>query len=274
MFPSFLLALREGIEAALIIGILLGALTKIDRKELKPAIWGGVTLAIIVSFLAAIVLNHLGASFQGRAEQIFEGTAMLTAAALLTWMIFWMHRQSSSIKSNLDAQVRFASLGGSGAIFALAFISISREGFELALFLTAVGINANPWVVLIGAIMGLAVSFGLGYLLFASTRRLNMRNFFLVTNILLILFAAGLVAHGIHEFNEALLIPPVIEHVWDMNNLIDESSTTGLILKALFGYNGNPSLTEVIAYISYFTLVWVLFKLSTTRQVTVAPVEG
>lgn len=134
----------------------------------------------------------------------------------------------------------------------LAFLAVGREGFELALFLVAAQISTSAVQTLIGAALGLLASAVLGWLLFASTYRLSLRRFFQVTNVLLILFAAGLVAHGVHEFNEAGIIPSIIEHVWDINTLLDEKSPFGLILTALFGYNGNPSLTEVIAYLGYF----------------------
>ena len=263
MFPSFILSLREGLEAALIIGIVLGALHKMGRPDLKPAVWAGAGMAVIASIAAAVLLTLIGAEFEGQAEEIFEGFAMLAAAGLLTWMIFWMHGHARSLKSDIEDDVRLATFRyGGKALFILAFLAITREGFELVLFLGAARLASDSLQTLIGAMLGLGIAVFLGWLLYASTRRLNLRQFFRVTNVLLILFAAGLVAHGVHEFNEAGLIPPVIEHVWDTNPIIDEKSTAGEILKALFGYNGNPSLTEVLAYLSYFVLLWLGIKLS------------
>ena len=258
MFPSLLLSLREGLEAALIIGITIAVLNKIKRPELKPAVWIGAATAVVFSLLAAVLLNLLGAAFEGRAEEIFEGVAMLLAAGLLTWMIFWMQKRSNNLRQELETDTRRAVIqGGQKALFVLAFLAVGREGLELALFLLAASAASSAWQTLIGALLGLILSVILGWILFATTRRLNLKAFFQVTSILLILFAAGLVAHGIHEFNEAGLIPPVVEHVWDMNHLLDENSTQGELLKALFGYNGNPSLTEVVAYSSYFVLLWI-----------------
>jgi high-affinity iron transporter len=263
MFPSFILSLREGLEAALVIGIVLGAVHKMGRPDLKPVVWAGAGMAVIASIAAAVLLTLIGAEFEGRAEEIFEGFAMLAAAGLLTWMIFWMHSRARTLKSDLEDDVRLASFRNGGrALFILAFLAISREGFELVLFLGAAGMASNTLQTLTGAVLGLGIAVFLGWLLFATTRRLNLRQFFRVTNVMLILFAAGLVAHGVHEFNEAGLIPPVIEHVWDTNPILDENATTGEILKALFGYNGNPSLTEVVAYLSYFVLLWLGIKLS------------
>ena len=257
MVPSFLLALREGVEAALIIGILLGALRKLGRSELSGSVWTGVSSAVLVSAAAAFGLRLAGAEFTGRAEEIFEGVTMLAAAALLTWMIFWMHFQSRSLKSKIENDVRSAvgQERGKRALWGVAFLAVVREGIELSLFLAAAGLASDPAASLLGAAAGLGAAVLLGWILFSSTRRLSLRNFFQVTNILLILFAAGLVGYGVHEFNEAGLIPAVIEHVYDLNPFLDENGEVGMILKALFGYNGNPSLTETIAYLTYFTVL-------------------
>lgn len=269
MLPSFTLSLREGLEAALIIGIVLGSLRQMQRTELKPVIWFGVLSAVLVSLVGALVLNLVGAEFEGRAEELFEGFAMLFAAGLLTWMIFWMRRQGASLKQELEADVRRVVVkSGASALFILVFLSVAREGLELALFLFAAGVDSEAMPIITGAALGLLVSAVLGWILFASTRRLSLRNFFRVTNVLLIIFAAGLVAHGVHELNEAGLIPPIIEHVWDTNGFINENSTAGELLKALVGYNGNPSLTEVISYIGYFVILgWVMVKSSKVMAV-------
>ena len=256
MFASFLLSLREGVEAALIIGIVLGALRKMDRKEMVPTVWLCTISAILISVVAGVALAALGVTLEGDAEKIFEGSAMLLAAGVLTWMIFWMNRQSRAIKGELEEGVEQAATSNSGkALFGLAFLAIVREGIELALFLTAAQFATDGQSTLLGAALGLATAALLGWLIFVSTIRLNLRAFFQVTGFLLILFAAGLVAHGVHEFNEIGWIPSIVEHVWDTNAVLDEKSNLGLMLKALFGYNGNPSLTEVFAYFTYFAAI-------------------
>ena len=269
MFPSFLLALREGLEAALIIGIVFGVLKKLDLPHLRSAVWQGAGLAVLLSLVFGLGLNWLGMELEGRAEEIFEGVAMLFAGGVLTWMIFWMQRQGRNIQKQLESDTAQAAKSGRRALFLLAFLAVFREGIELALFLVAASIVAGGLVTLFGGIIGLATAVGLGYLLFATTQRLNLRGFFLVTSVLLIFFAAGLVAHGVHEFNEAGIIPNVVEHVWDMNAVLDENSGIGLILKTLFGYNGNPSLTEVIAYISYLVIMLPLFVRSQRKTANV-----
>lgn len=252
MLASFLLSLREGLEAALIIGIVLGVLFRLKRSDLNGVVWRGVGLAVLLSAIAAVALNLLGMEFEGRGEEIFEGIAMLLAAGVLTWMIFWMHRSARTLKTEIEAKTKDAlQEKGSQGLFALAFLAVFREGIELALFLLAAGQTSSPLQTLGGALAGLVGAAALGWLLFNSARSLSLRNFFQVTNVLLIIFAAGLVGVGIHEFNEAGIVPSIIEHVWDVNGILSDKSEAGLLLKALVGYNGNPSLTEVFAYLLY-----------------------
>lgn len=256
MLPSYLLSLREGIEAALIIGIVIGALRKIRRTDLVPALWWGVLSAAAVSTLAAVLLTSFGLELEGPAEPIYEGATMLLAAGILTWMIFWMSQQARTLKSELEEGVNKAAASAGGrAIFWLAFVAVVREGVELALFLTASIFATDVLQTAIGAALGLGTAILLGWSIFAAIVRLDLRRFFQVTGFLLILFAAGLVAHSVHEFNEVGLIPSIIEHVWDLNSVVSEDSTFGLFLKALFGYNGNPSLTEVLAYLGYLLVI-------------------
>ena len=243
MLPSYLLSLREGLEAALIIGIVLGAVSKIRRNDLKPAVWFGTLSAVFVSILTAALLTSLGMSLEEEAEQTFEGITMHIAAGILTWMIFWMSKQARFLRTELEDGVNKAAAGtGMRAVFLLAFMAVVREGVELAIFVTAAFFagnqgetSANLIQILAGAILGLGTSVLLGYTIFASTVRLDLRRFFQVTGILLILFAAGLVAYGVHEFNEVGWLPSIIEHVWDVNTILDENSIAGQLLKTLFG---------------------------------------
>ena len=268
MLPTYLLSLREGLEAALIIGIVLGALSKIRRTDLSPAVWLGTLSAIGISVLTAVILTAFGMSLEEEAEQIFEGVTMLIAAGILTWMIFWMRKQARFLKGELEAGVnKAAATTGRRAMFWLALVAVVREGVELALFITAAffageqsQLTSNITQTLAGTILGLGTAALLGWTLFATTVRLDLRRFFQVTGILLILFAAGLVAHGVHEFNEVGWIPVVVEHIWDVNAIVDENSVTGQLLKTLFGYNGNPSLTEMIAYFAYLVVVTILWR--------------
>ena len=271
MLASFFLTLREGLEAALIIGVLLGTLNKLGQPEYKKVVWFGAGLAIIISALAGLALNVVGERFEGRAEEIFEGITMLLAAGILTWVILWMSRQSREINEKLKSNIEIAvSNRSSLALFALSFLAVIREGIELAFFLTAASLDTDSFGILIGAGLGLVSVVVIAVLLFRSLIRLNLARFFQITSYILVIFAAGLVAHGVHEFNEAGLIPSIIEHLWDINYLLDEKSTLGELLKTLVGYNGNPSLSEVIAYLLYFVIISIAgFKISVKKNTNI-----
>ncbi len=267
MLAGFLLALREGVEAALIVGIVLGMLRKMNRTDRAPWVWLGVGTASVISVIAALVLNLLGARFEGAGEQIFEGLTMLFAAGVLTWMIFWMQKQGRQTQLGLEADVKSAlSRGTRWGLFFVSFLAVLREGIELALFLTAVnfsepaaGVEA-PILGWLGGLLGLIAAVIIGWLMFDTAIKLNLRRFFQLTSIVLIVFAAGLAGHAIHEFNELGWIPSVVEHVYDVNALVPETSLVGQFLKALLGYNANPSLTEMIGYLGYFAAVFGLTR--------------
>ena len=250
-----LITFREGLEAALIVGIVIGYLVKIGQGRRVRTAWAGVGTAVALSALLAFGISAVGAELQGRAEQIFEGVTMFLAVGVLTWMIFWMRFQARFLKVSLEKEVQTAATSGQTlALFGVAFVAVFREGVETALFLSASAFAADGAGTLIGALLGLAIAVALGWLIYASTVRLNVRLFFNVTSVLLLFFAAGLLAHGVHEFQEASLLPMTIENVWNINHILNEKSTLGEILKALFGYNGNPSLLEVISYAAYWVV--------------------
>lgn len=255
-----LLTTREGLEASLIVGIVLAYLAKTDNREHMRVVWAGTAAAILTSIVTGALLFFTVGELEGRAEQIFEGIAMFSAVAVLTWMIFWMRRQAVNIKQDLEARIQGAIAAGSAlGLASVVFFAVLREGWETALFLFAISESSTPAVTAIGAVIGLAISITLGVLLYRGSRRLNLRQFFTATGILLIVFAAGLLAHGIHEFQEAGLLPMTVEHVWDTNAVINEDTTFGEFMTTLFGYNGNPSLLEVVAWATYLVTALVFF---------------
>ncbi|MBP7694816.1 MAG: FTR1 family protein [Anaerolineales bacterium] len=269
-----LLTFREGLEAALVVGIVMGYLIKIGQTRHIKTAWAGVGAAVLLSVALAGGLMAIGAELEGQAEQIFEGTTMFLAVIVLTWMIFWMRTQARFLKQTLEHEVQAAvNTGTVGALFALTFLAVFREGVETALFFGASAFVADATSALIGAVIGLAGAAIVGYGLYATTVRLDVRMFFNVTSVLLLFFAAGLLAYGVHEYQEAGLLPLTIEHLWDINFLLNEKSYLGEVLKALFGYNGNPSLLEVVSYLAYWvvTLFGVRWWLERqTRRTTAA----
>lgn len=257
-----LLTTREGLEASLIVGIVLAYLAKTDNRQQFRVIWLGTAAAVLVSAVSGAALFFTLGELEGRAEQIFEGAAMFSAVAVLTWMIFWMRKQARFLKGELESKLASAIAAGSAVgLASVVFFAVLREGVETALFLFAISESSTPLTTGIGAVVGLAISITLGAGLYLGTRRLDLRQFFTVTGMLLIVFAAGLLAHGIHEFQEAGLLPVTIERVWNTNGIVSDESTTGEFLKALLGYNGDPSFLEVLAWLAYLgAALWFFLR--------------
>jgi len=268
MISSLIIALRETLEAAVIIGLIVGYLNKTGQQVYKKTVALAVTVAVVASLVGAWLFNMLAGGFEGRSEQIFEGVTMMISALLLTTMIFFVmgHKNlGQELASSLSQKINQQQKWG---LFFLVFFSIFREGIELVLFLKTASL-VSPDNNLLGAVLGIAIAIILGYVMFAELMRFDIKKFINITGVILILFAAGLVAHGIHEFQEAGVMPIIIEHVWDINPPINsdgsfptlhENGWFGSILKGLLGYNGNPSLLELIGYIIYLLIIAVVWK--------------
>lgn len=255
MIASLLITFREGVEASLIVGILLGFLKKTGQTRYAKYVWAGVVAAVLVSVMVAVAILAVGAELEGQAEQLFEGTMLFIAVGLVTGMIFWMRYQSRTLKSSLESEMSAAvQTGHPRALFATAFFAVVREGIETALFISAIAFTTKSVDTLVGSILGLLIATLVGYLIFVSSVRLNLRTFFSVTSLLLLVIAAGLFGRAIHEFIEAGLLPALREGVYNINTILPADSTFGTILKALVGYNSAPDLLESIGYISYLAL--------------------
>jgi len=203
-----LVILREGFEASLVVGIVLAFLDRTGRRDAFRPVWIGALAAAVLSAGVAALLFAVGAQLQGRSEAIFEGAAMLLAAALLTWMIFWMRRQARTVRRELEAQVEHALATGSALALALvAFVGVLREGVETALFLYGTVSGTNALVSTTSAAVGLVAAVALGYVFYRGASRLDLRRFFTVTSSLLLLFAGWLLARGLHELSEAGVLP-------------------------------------------------------------------
>jgi high-affinity iron transporter len=200
--------LREGFEASLIVGIVLAFLDRTDRRDGFGAVWAGALAALALSVAVGAVLFAVGAELEGTAEAVWEGSAMLVAATLLTWMIFWMKRQARTIRKELEGKVEQALAGGSVvALAAVAFIGVLREGVETALFLFSAVEGSNPVISTISALVGLTIAVALGYAFYKGSSRLDLRRFFTITSALLLIFAGWLLANGLHELAEGGVIP-------------------------------------------------------------------
>lgn len=268
MISSFIITFREALEVALIVGIILSYLGRTNQTKYNNIIYIGVISGVIASIIGALLFNNIAGGFTGRSEEIFEGITMLVGAILLTTMILWMMKQEhfaikleNKIANKINKVYKYE-------LFLLVFVAILREGIETVIFLGAAAI-ATTGNTIIGAVSGIVAAIALGYLIFVSSKKIKLKKFFHITNVLLILFAAGLIAHGIHELQEAKIIPIIIEHVWDINPpqyidgsypVLHEKGYIGSIMKGLFGYNGNPSLIEILSYTVYLFLIFTLWR--------------
>ncbi len=259
-----IVSLREGVEIALILAIMLSYLRGTKQPELKRYIYGGALLAIVSSITVAFILGAVWGIFEGPALALFEGSVILVAAFLLTTMVLWMWQTGSGIASEIEESMAEQALVKSGVgLLLLSFALILREGVELVLFTTALVIQEGA-ITYLGVALGLSIALALGVLMYLGSVRISMKKLFNWTSVLLVLFAAGMVAYGIHELQEAglLLFGPL--ELWNINPpllpdgsypLLHENGLIGGLAKSLLGYNGNPSALEIIGYLAYLTIV-------------------
>ncbi len=255
---QFLLTFREGLEAALLVGIIAAYLGKVGRKDLYRYVYLGSAAAVALSVALGLGIAAWASELADWQLEAFEGVAALSAVAVLTYMIFWMASNSRKLKGKLEEKIDLRlSQGQVFGIALLSFVAVVREGVETVLFLsTFVGEAAATAA---GVVAGAAVVLVLTYLMFRGVYSLNLRKFFTYTSLLLIVFAAGLIAIGVHDLNEVygdvgVGIPAVVDHVWNLNPLLDSNGPVGSILAALLGYDGSPSLTQAVAYIGYWAV--------------------
>jgi high-affinity iron transporter len=266
MGASFVIALREGIEAALIVSIVLAYLRQLGATDRSRLVWWGTGLAVLLSAAVGTAIFAAGAEFDGKAEEVFEGLVTLAAVTVLTWMIFWMRRQGARIKSELRDKVDSALVTGGLALAGLAFFAVLREGIETALFLFAAAkgtaverTEVAAATQVIGAILGLAVAVILGALLYRGGIHMNLRSFFRVTGLLLIVVAAGLFAFSLHELQEAGWLPFLEAHAFDFSSRLPDDAGGGAILRGLVGYHADPTWLEVVGWAGYLSFVGGLF---------------
>ena len=261
MLSSFFIAFREGLEAFLIIGIIISYLYKIGEiRYIKHVIFGALS-AIVVSIGLAFIFELLLGGFEGKVEQIFEGSIMLLAVIVLTYMLFWMNNQAKKIKSDIETSVDKAiDKGRVFSLFFLGFIVVLREGAETVLFFRALSFQSSSRELMMGGVIGIISSIVLALIFFVSTRKVNLSLFFRITAILIMFIAAGLLATSTHEFQEAGIISVIKDNVYDISGFISQDSITGGILRSLFGYNPSPSLLEIVIYLVYITVILFLIR--------------
>jgi len=263
---GLLTGLREGVEAALIVAIVLAYLSKTGSARYFGRIWLGVGGAVVASVVLGIGLFVTVGRFEEPYEQIFEGLTMLLAAGVVTWMLFWMRRQAASVRGELQAAVdRVLTEGGAWGLAVLAFTAVIREGLETALFLVGQaqaagrGSDQGAASVLVGALVGLAAAAAIGWGFYHGSRRVDLRRFFRWTGVALVFIAAGLLGRAVHEFVEIGVIGLGTATAFDASSLLPHEEGIGQFLRALFGYSSTPEVVTLVTWATYIVVVLALF---------------
>jgi high-affinity iron transporter len=268
------LTFREGLEAALIIAIILGYLRKIDRPDRRTAVWFGAATAFVLTAGFVILLQIIGAEFTYPAKGIYEGVTGLLAVAMVTYMTFWMTRQSRSIKRHLESGVEASLAAGWASLFALVFLAVIREGIETGLFLSAATFASSGQATLFGGLAGLALAAVAATAMYTFGVRLNLSRYFQIAGLLLVVFGAAILRYAVHEFEEVGLLPPLIDRVWYTGAVLPEGTGFGAILQALIGYTSKPSLMQVLAYSGYYLVVGTALYLVSRRALRSASAKS
>jgi high-affinity iron transporter len=273
MIPAFVLFLREGLEACLIVSIFMAALRQLGQTEQIRAVWTGVILAICGSLVAgAAIFFTVHAYNNTRFQTVFETITYLAAVIILTSMTFWMQRHSRTLKSEIVAK---ASTAGSGFAFGLlAFTTVGREALESAVFTLAFAFQTNGLLLVVGALLGVLASIGLCVMIYRLGYRLDYRVFFRVMGVLLLIFAAGLLGDAIQNLQELGWITFGTAHLWSTARFLSEDSTIGDMLHTFLGYAESPTVLQGALYALYLIVVGTIFTRMTRRPTTPAPAQG
>jgi high-affinity iron transporter len=261
---GFVAGLREGVEAALIVAIIASYLARTGEARRIPRVLLGAGAAIGVSLAAGLAIFAFVGELRSPYEQLLEAATMILAAVIVTWMLFWMKRQSRGIRGELHARVdRALDDGGMWGLTLLAFTAVIREGIESAVFLlgqaSAARDSGGTGGVLLGALAGLAAAVGVGYMIYAGSRRIDLRLFFRATGILLIFIAAGLLARAVHELAEVGVLTIATQPAYDLTGVFPDGTGVGMFLRALFGYSAQPEVAAVVVWVTYVAVVLWLY---------------
>jgi len=262
MLVAFLIMLREGLEAALIVGIIASYLTRTGRDGWLPFVWVGIMLGIAAALLTGAILQLASAEFPQKSQELFEAIVGLVAVGVLTSMVFWMRNVSRTVKSSLQASVDTAlatSNGGGWALVAMVFLAVAREGLESVFFLLAIMEQNAGASVLAGALLGLAASALLGYGLYTGSVRLNVGTFFRWTGVFVLFVAAGILVTSLRALHEAGVWNYLQTVVFDLSDVLPADSMLGTILSGMFGYQAAPNAGELAAYIAFLIVCLTLF---------------
>jgi high-affinity iron transporter len=276
MLGNYLIGLREGLEASLVVTILIAYLVKSERTRLLPRIWAGVGFAVAVSlaFGALLTYGPRGLTFQ--AQEAIGGSLSVLAVGFVTWMIFWMRRAARGLAGELRGQIDQAAEASWWSLVVVAALAVGREGLETALFLwaateTATGAHTAAtvpaWQPITGAVLGITTAVVLGYLLYRGAVRINLTKFFTWTGAFLIVVAAGVLGYGVHDLQEANILPGLTSLAFDVSAHIDEGSWYGAVLKGVFNFSPQTTWLQALVWTAYLVVTLVLFLRGLRRPV-------
>ncbi|MFF3861341.1 iron uptake transporter permease EfeU [Streptomyces sp. NPDC002209] len=260
MFGNFLIGLREGLEASLVVCILVAYLVKTGNRRQLPPLWAGVGIAVALSLAFGALLQFGSSTLTFQAKEALGGTLSVLSVALVTWMVFWMRRTARHLKSELQDKLDAALAVGTGALVVTSFFAVGREGLETSLFIwTAVQATGDGVRPLIGALLGLATSVVLGWLFYKGALRINLAKFFRWTGAMLVVVAAGVLAYGVHDLQEAGILPGLHSLAFDISTTIPPDSWYGTLLKGVFNFQPDPTALQVVVWGLYLTPVMAFF---------------
>jgi high-affinity iron transporter len=278
LLGNYLIGLREGLEASLVVSILIAYLVKSGNGKALPPVWGGVGSAIVLAVGFGVALSVASGEMQFKTQESFGGFLSIVAVGLVTWMVFWMRRTARFMKAELEGRLQGALSMGGGALFAVAFLAVGREGLETALFLWTNISNANNSTEpIIGAVLGLLTAVLLGYLLYRGGLKLNLKKFFTITGAALIVVAAGVFGYGFHDLQEASILPGLTTLAFEPSTWFGGLGQVGRWLQtALQGvFNLTPQVTvaQAIAWVAYIVPVMFFFLRPAKPPVPTTPRE-
>ncbi len=276
MLANYLIGLREGLEASLVVVILIAYLVKSDRRALLPRIWAGVTLAVVVSLAFGALLTYGPRRLTFEAQELIGGTLSIVAVAFVTWMVFWMARHARGLSGELRGRIDTAAEGGAFSLALVALLAVGREGLETALFLwaatqAATGTNGSTTTPLLGALLGLLTAVVMGYLFYRGVLRINLSRFFAWTGGILIVVAAGVLGYGVHDLQEARVLPGLGNLAFDVSSTIEPTSVLGTLLKGIFNFSPTTTWLEAAAWTLYLFATMFFFLRTMRRRDTPAP---
>ena len=274
MLANYLIGLREGLEAALIVTILVAYVVKIGRKDVLPRIWAGVGLAVLLALGIGALLTYGTSTLSFAAQETIGGLLSIAATGLVTWMVFWMLRTARTLSSHLRGSIDKSLLGTGIGLVVVAFIAVGREGIETALFLwAAVQATGETTLPLIGAFLGIVTAAGLGWLIYSGMLRINLAKFFTWTGGILIVVAAGVLSYGVHDLQEAGVLPGLHSIAFDVSAAIPPDSWYGTLLKGTLNFSPATTWLELLVWVAYVgtTLTFFARAVRRGRPSTAAP---